>query len=110
KMMTRHEDAVSAATGTAEIVREYGPFAGVTQVNGVTCDGRHVWAAMGNRLIAFDPENGKSVRSLDLVCDAGTAFDGTHLYQIADDRIDKIDPADGKVVASIPAPGRGCNS
>jgi len=95
---------------TAEIVREYGPFAGVDQIHGVTYDGRRVWAAIGPRLIAFDPESGQLVRTLDHAGDAGTAFDGTHLYQIAEARICKIDPATGNVVASIPAPGHGRDS
>ena len=94
----------------AEIVREYGPFAGVDKVNGVTHDGRHVWAATGANLVAFDPASGEPRRTLACACDAGTAFDGTHLYQIAEARIDKIEPATGKVVASIPAPGSGSDS
>ena len=94
----------------AEIVREYGPFAGVDKVNGVTHDGRHVWAATGANLVAFDPASGEPTRTLACACDAGTAFDGTHLYQIAEARIDKIEPATGKVVASIPAPGSGSDS
>src|SRR5437899_8119283 len=85
----------------AEIVREYGPFAGADKVAGVTHDGQRVWAATGARLIAFDPESGETTRTLDHACDAGTAFDGTYLYQIAEKRIDKIDPANGNVVASI---------
>jgi len=99
-----------ATTRAAEIVREYGPFAGADKVNGVTHDGRHVWAATGGKLIAFDPDSGEPTRTLACACDAGTAFDGTHLYQIAEQRIDKIDPATGKVVASIPAPGHGYDS
>jgi glutamine cyclotransferase len=94
----------------AEIVREYGPFGGADRVNGVTHDGRRIWAATGAKLVAFDPENGESSRTLDCACDAGTAFDGTYLYQIAEARIDRIDPASGDVVASIPAPGQGCDS
>lgn len=94
----------------AEIVREYGPFAGAERVNGVTHDGHSVWAATGNRLVAFDPASGEPTRALEHACDAGTAFDGTHLYQIAEARIDKIDPATGQVVASIPAPGQGQDS
>jgi glutamine cyclotransferase len=94
----------------AEIVREYGPFTKDNKVHGVSCDGKHVWAATGGSLIAFDPANGETVRSLALACDAGTAFDGTYLYQIAEQRIDKIDPANGKVLASIPAPGHGYDS
>jgi outer membrane protein assembly factor BamB len=94
----------------AEIVREYGPFAGVKTVGGVTHDGRRVWAATGARLVAFDPASGEPVRTLDCAADAGTAFDGTYLYQIVEARIDKIDPVSGDVVASIPAPGQGNDS
>ena len=94
----------------AEIVREYGPFAGTERVNGVTHDGHRVWAATGPRLVAFDPASGETMRTLDRACDAGTAFDGTYLYQIAEARIDKINPATGEVLASIPAPGHGTDS
>ena len=104
------KDNPQATTRAAEIVREYGPFTGVASVAGVTHDGQRVWAATGTRLIAFDPASGEPTRTLDLACDAGTAFDGTYLYQIAEKRIDKIDPANGNVVASIPAPGNGCDS
>jgi len=97
-------------TRAAEIVREYGPFAGADRVGGVTYDGRRVWAATGPKLVAFDPESGQLAYTLDRVADAGTAFDGTYLYQIAEARIDKIDPATGDVVASIPAPGHGGDS
>jgi glutamine cyclotransferase len=94
----------------AEIVREYGPFAGTAQVAGVTYDGSRVWAATGAQLLAFDPASGDVTRTLPCACDAGTAFDGKHLYQIAESRIDKIDPATGKVLSSIPAPGHGSDS
>src|ERR1700737_3411505 len=99
-----------APARVAEIVREYGPFAGAHRIHGVPPDGRRVWAATGPNLIAFDPESGELARTLDRAGDAGTAFDGTHLYQIAETRIDKIDPATGDVVASIPAPGSGSDS
>ena len=99
-----------APARAAEIVREYGPFAGVENIAGVTHDGRRVWAATGAKLVALDPESGQVTRTLDRAGDAGTAFDGTHLYQIAEARIDKIDPATGDVVASIPAPGHGGDS
>ncbi|MEO6688666.1 MAG: glutamine cyclotransferase [Dokdonella sp.] len=100
----------AAPVRTAEIVREYGPFAGTHRVGGVSHDGRQVWAATGARLVAFDPASGEETRSLDCACDAGTAFDGTYLYQISEARIDKIDPASGAVVASIPSPGHGGDS
>jgi glutamine cyclotransferase len=94
----------------AEIVREYGPFAGVDQVAGVTFDGRHVWFASGDRINALDPVSGQTVRTIDVPGHAGTAFDGEHLFQIAEQRIQKIDPASGRVLASIPAPGGGGDS
>jgi len=91
----------------AEIVREYGPFAGVDQVHGVTYDGQHVWFAAGDKLAAFAPTRGHIVRSIDIAGDAGTAFDGRHLFQLVGDRIQKIDPETGRVFATIPAPGGG---
>src|SRR6185503_14263639 len=91
----------------AEIVREYGPFPGADRVHGVTYDGQNVWFAAGERLIAFDPESGKALRSIEVAGNAGTAFDGRHLFQLAGDRILKIDPKTGKVLASIPAAGGG---
>ena len=94
----------------AEIVREYGPFPGVDQVNGVTYDGQNVWFAAGDTLNALDPATGKAVRSIDVTAHAGTAFDGQHLFQIAEDRIQKIDPATGRVLGTIPAPGGGADS
>jgi len=89
----------------AQILREYGPFAGVDKVHGVTWDGQHVWFATGDKLNALDPASGKTLRSIDVAAHAGTAFDGQHLFQIAEDRIQKIDPQTGRVLATIPAPG-----
>ncbi len=94
----------------ATILREYGPFPGVERVNGVTYDGQHVWIASGDKLSAFDPTNGKTVRSIEVAAHAGTAFDGTHLFQIAQDCIQKIDPKTGQVLATIPAPAGGGDS
>lgn len=103
----QHSEIPSTA---ADIVRELGPFAPGGKVHGVSHDGRHVWAALGDTIVAVDPESGAVARTLDHAGDAGTAFDGTHLWQIAESRIDKIDPATGAVVASIPAPGDGADS
>jgi glutamine cyclotransferase len=102
--------ATSIDEQPAEIVREYGPFPGVSHVHGVTHDGSNFWIASGDSLQAFEPAGGQRLRVLEVPCDAGTAFDGRHLYQIADDRIQKIDPATGQVVSTIPAPGRGLDS
>jgi len=94
----------------ATIVREYGPFADVARVNGVSYDGRQVWIATGDKLRSIDPASGMLEQALEVAAHAGTAFDGEHLYQIAEDRIQKIDPKSGQVLATIPAPGRGGDS
>jgi glutamine cyclotransferase len=94
----------------AEIIREYGPFEGIDDIAGVTFDGERVWFAAGDRIVAFDPNTGEIVRTLDVAGHAGTAFDGRHLFQIAEDRIQKIDPATGRVLATIPSPGKGGDS
>jgi glutamine cyclotransferase len=102
--------AGDAPVRTAEVVREYGPFAGVDRVGGVTHDGKRVWAATNTGLVAFDPDKGEIERTIEVPANAGTAFDGRFLYQIAEARIDKIDPATGDVVKTIPAPGKGGDS
>ena len=94
----------------AKILEEYGPFPGAERVNGVTYDGRNVWFATGNKLVAFEPTNGKMKRTIDVAAHAGTAFDGRHLFQIAENRIQKIDPETGQVLSTIPAPGGGGDS
>jgi glutamine cyclotransferase len=94
----------------AKILREYGPFPGAERVNGVTYDSRQVWFASGDKLNAFDPSSGQTLRSIDVPAHAGTAFDGRHLFQIAEDRIRRIDPETGQVLATIPAPGGGRDS
>jgi glutamine cyclotransferase len=91
----------------AEIVREYGPFAGVERVNGVTYDGQHVWFASGDKLNALNPKTGEQVRAIEVAAHAGTAFDGRHFFQLSDDHIQKIDPNTGRVLSTIPAPGGG---
>ena len=94
----------------ATVVREYGPYPDSNKVGGVSYDGKNVWAAVGDKLNAIDPERGKLSRSLTVSADAGTAFDGKHLYQIAESRIQKVDPESGKVLSTIPAPGNGGDS
>jgi glutamine cyclotransferase len=94
----------------ADITGEFGPFPGVDHVHGVSFDGQKVWFAAGDTLKAFDPANGKMLRSIDVAAHAGTAFDGEHLYQLAEDRIQKIDPQSGRVLGTIPAPGGGGDS
>ncbi|EDP64523.1 hypothetical protein BAL199_27236 [alpha proteobacterium BAL199] len=94
----------------ADIIQEYGPFPGVDEVAGVTCDGRQIWFASGDKLNALDPASGKTGRTIDVAAHAGTAFDGRYLFQIAENRIQKIDPETGEVQSTIPAPGGGGDS
>lgn len=94
----------------AEVLREYGPFEGISAVHGLTFDGRHVWFASGAKLNALDPQSGQLVRALEVPAHAGTAFDGKHFFQIAEAKIQKIDPATGEVLATIPAPANGGDS
>lgn len=94
----------------AKVIREYGPFPDVKNVGGITYDGKNVWAAVGDKLTAFDPASGEVRRSLNVPAHAGTAFDGKYLYQIAESRIQKLDPHTGNVLASIPAPSNGGDS
>ena len=101
-----------AARQPAEVVREYGPFGGASTIHGVTHDGQRVWAATGEHLVGFDPASGATTRTLNVVCDAGTAFDGTHLYQIAESRILSIGKLKMPLGRSTPRLGnlRGVNS
>lgn len=88
----------------AEITAELGPFAGITRVHGVGFDGKAVWFASGDRIIAIDPDSGVELRAIAVAAHAGTTFDGQHLYQIAEDVIQKIDPETGAVLTTIPTP------
>lgn len=89
----------------ADIISEHGPYPGVESIGGVGYDGHQAWLAVGDRLMAVDPDSGEPLRSIELPAHAGTAFDGRHLYQIAGNRIHKIDPQSGHVVGTLPAPG-----
>lgn len=94
---------------SATILREYGPFPGVTNIGGVSYDGTNIWIAAGDSLDAIDADNGKTVRKLDIAAHAGTAFDGRHLFQLSGEHIKKLDPDSGKVLATIPAPEGGAS-
>jgi glutamine cyclotransferase len=94
----------------ADIISEYGPFAGNERAHGVTFDGEKVWVATGETIVAFDPANGEVRQTINAVSDAGTAFDGTYLYQVAESSINKIDPSTGRVVHTIPTPDTGSHS
>jgi len=94
---------------SAIILREYGPFPGISQIGGVSYDGANIWIAAGDSLNAVDAESGATVRKLDLPAHAGTAFDGRHLFQLSGEHIRKIDPDNGRVLATIPAPEGGAS-
>jgi hypothetical protein len=99
-MSTAHE---------AEVIGEYGPF-GEGRVHGVTFDGKRVWFARDNELVAFDPASEEVVQRHAVPAGSGTAFDGEHLYQLARSEILVIEPKDGRVVRRMPAPGKGGDS
>lgn len=64
---TSKDSSATPTAHAAEVVREYGPFAGADHIHGVSYDGERVWAATGPRLLAFDPESGDTTRTLDHV-------------------------------------------
>jgi hypothetical protein len=92
---------------TAEVVRAFNPCGDDAQIHGVTFDGKRVWFARNDELIAFDPVTEKIVHRLDVPgARAGTAFDGEHLYQLAQGQILVVDPNSGAVLRKIRAPGK----
>lgn len=93
----------------ADIVRQLGPFPGVSAVHGVSFDGSRVWIATGDSLAAIDPETGTIRHRIDVAAQAGTAYDGRHLYQLSGKLIWKIDPTTDRIVATIPAPDGGAS-
>jgi outer membrane protein assembly factor BamB len=96
-------------TEDAEVAREYLPFeGGKGGVHGVTFDGKLVWFARDDEVVAFDPSTEKVVKRLPVpAANAGTAFDGKHLYQLAKGEIVVLDPSDGRVVRKFLAPTDG---
>ena len=65
--MTRAQPKTSdIRTSPAEIVREYGPFAGAERIHGVTHDGQHVWAMMGTGEIGCYTLDGRQVWKFNL--------------------------------------------
>ena len=97
---TRHEDA--------EVERECVPLADRGHVHGVTFDGKLVWFARNDEVVAFDPEAERVVKRLPVpAANAGTAFDGKHLYQLAKNEIIVLDPSDGRIVRRFSAPTDG---
>jgi hypothetical protein len=101
---------MSASRSVAEIVREHQPLDDA-RIHGVTFDGKCVWFARNDELVAFDPETETVVRRLSVPgANAGTAFDGEHLYQLARGEILVLKPEDGCIVRRFPAPGKGQDS
>ena len=106
--MTTTSTNEGSRQGDAEVVREYVPFADRGHVHGVTFDGKLVWFARNDEVVAFDPESERVVRRLSVPsADAGTAFDGEHLYQLAKGEILVLDPADGRILRRFRAPADG---
>lgn len=109
--MTMPSTSVVPRREEAEVAHEYVPFADRGYVHGVTFDGKLVWFARNDELVAFDPASEQVVRRLPVpAADAGTAFDGEHLYQLAKGEILVIEPASGQVVRRFRAPADGLPS
>jgi outer membrane protein assembly factor BamB len=109
--MTQSSTNESTRREDAEVAREFVPFTDRGHVHGVTFDGKLVWFARNDELVAFDPESEQVVRRLPVPsADAGTAFDGEHLYQLAKGEVLVIHPSDGRVVRRFRAPVDGLAS
>ena len=98
-----------APARAAEIVREYGPFAGADRIHGVTYDGRHVWAATGSKLVAFDPETGAILRTIEsnrfvtgVTWVDGELWHGT--WEGDESDIRRINPESGAVLERLEMP------
>jgi hypothetical protein len=92
----------------AEVAREYVPFPDRGRVHGVSYDGKLVWFARNDELVAFDPEAERVVRRIAVPgASAGTAFDGEHLFQIAKGDIVVVDPRQERIVRRFRAPSDG---
>jgi streptogramin lyase len=99
----------TAAKRPAEVVREYGPFEGVTRIHGVTHDGDQVWAATGAALLSIDAASGRVLGSIPAPGgggDSGLTWAEGSLWvgQYRDRRIHQIDPADGSVLERLEMP------
>lgn len=77
------------------------------KVHGVTYDGKLVWYASDDNLVAVDPSTEAVTKRLPVKAPAGTAFDGTNLYQLAGAKILVVDPSDGRIVRELPSPRPG---
>jgi hypothetical protein len=96
---------------TGVVAKEHRPLDDEKGIHGVTFDGKNVWFARDDELVAFDPKEERVVvRHAIPGADAGTAFDGTHLYQLAKDEILVIDPKSGQILRRMPSPGKGKDS
>src|SRR5881397_2182392 len=102
-----------APARAAEIVREYGPFAGADRIHGVTYDGRRVWAATGSKLVAFDPESGQVERTRDLAAlgiegDQLGSGGGPDAAAVVGDAVDAVGAGEGAILTHDLGRARRC--
>jgi outer membrane protein assembly factor BamB len=91
-------------TTTAVVDKELTPGG---KVHGVTFDGKRIWYASDDAIVAVDPKTDTVTKRLSATAKAGTAFDGTHLYQLDGEKILVLDPSDGRTVRTLPSPRPG---
>ena len=111
--MTRNPVQDHPVAHAAEIVREYGPFAGADKINGVSHDGRRVWAATGTKLVAFDPASGdmkvwRAPRGVGPYGITTTPSGDVFYASLAGNHIAQVDLESGKAsVIEPPTPNQG---
>src|SRR5437762_94941 len=109
--MHRHTgtDRPEAAAHAAEIVREYGPFAGAQTLPGVSHDRRNVWPATCEGLVASDPGSGAVRRTIEsnrfvtgVTWVDGELWHGT--WEADESEIRCVDPQSGAVLERLQMP------
>jgi streptogramin lyase len=91
---------------TTDILREYGPFPDVGQVNGVTFDGQHLFQLAEDRIQKIDPKTGHVVATIPAPGggdDSGLAWAEGTLWvgQYRDRKIHQVDPQTGATLRTI---------
>ena len=89
----------------AQILREYGPFAGVDKVHGVTWDGQHLFQIAEDRIQKIDPQSGRVLATIPAPGDSDSGLtwaEGTlWVGEYRDRKIHQIDPETGAILRTL---------